>query len=61
MTDLNEVDLVGSLQGADNTVDAVAGVSVNPSDPPGVQSLNDEIADFHVVLRLLQQAAMACL
>src|ERR1700709_30581 len=59
MTDLDELDLAGSLQCADHAVDAVAGVSVDPPNSPGVQAFNDEIADFHVVLQLLQRGATA--
>src|ERR1700761_1191877 len=52
MPDLDEFDVVGPLQSTDHAVDAVAGVSVDAADPPGVQALDNEIADFHGPLRI---------
>jgi hypothetical protein len=45
--DLNEVNLVSPLQGTDHAVDAITWISVDPANTPGVQTLNDKIADFH--------------
>ena len=45
--DLDEFDLVSSLQGSDHAVDAVTGISVDTANSPGMQAFNDEIADFH--------------
>jgi hypothetical protein len=55
VADLDEVDLLGSLQRSDYAVDAVAGISVHSPDSPGVQAFNNEIADFHWKLRWLQR------
>ena len=43
---LNELDLaVGTLQGAEHAVDAVAGIAEDLSNAPGMKSLNQKIAD----------------
>src|ERR1700761_7274951 len=51
MPDLDEIDVVGPLQSTDHAVDAVAGVSVDAADTPGVQAFDNEIADFHGTLQ----------
>ena len=56
--DLDEFDLVGTLQRSDHAVDAVAGISVDPPNSPRVQAFNNEIADFH--LTASGSAGMRC-
>lgn len=47
MPGLDELDLAGPLQRTRHTIDAIAGISVDPADTPGVKPLHDEIADLH--------------
>jgi hypothetical protein len=47
VSNLYEFNLVSPLEGSDHAVDAVARISVDPADTPGMQPFNDEIADFH--------------
>jgi hypothetical protein len=54
--DLDELDLIGSLQRSDYTIDAISRISVDPSDPPGVQPFHDEIANFHEELPVVAVA-----
>src|SRR5438876_531398 len=47
MTDLHEFDLIsGTLESADNPVNAVAGVAVDSPHPPRRQSFQKKIADL---------------
>jgi hypothetical protein len=46
--DLDEFDVAGPLQRADDAVDAVAWVTVDAANTPGVQPFDDEITDFHL-------------
>jgi hypothetical protein len=46
VTDLDEFNLVSTLQRSDHAVDAVTRVPVDPSNTPRVQALNNEIATF---------------
>src|SRR5581483_4080278 len=47
MANLDEFDLiVEALQSADQTIDAVAGVTIDAPDTPFVETVNDEIADI---------------
>ena len=48
MPDLNELDLAfRSLQGAEHAVDAVAGLTVNSSHTPLMETVDKEVADDH--------------
>jgi hypothetical protein len=55
--DLDELDLVGPLQGSDHTVDAVTRISVDTANAPGMQAFNDEIADFQGKLQCSRRGA----
>jgi hypothetical protein len=47
MPNLDELDVARPLQRADYTVDAVARITVDAANAPGVQPFDDEITDLH--------------
>jgi len=48
MPNLDELDVARPLQRADHTVDAVARITVDAANAPGVQPFDDEITDLHL-------------
>jgi hypothetical protein len=48
MPNLDELDVGRPLQRADHTVDAVARITVDAANAPGVQPFDDEITDLHL-------------